>query len=126
GAAGRAQAAALALEVGPAAHEARREVLQPRELDLQLAFGRARALREDLEDELRAVEDPAAAAERLLDVARLGGGELVVEHDEGRVQVLGRRADLGELAGAGVEARVGTASPAAHDAMPAHARARHQ
>src|SRR5690606_33987121 len=71
-------------------------------------------------------EDPAAAAERLLDVARLGGGELAVEHDEGRVQVLGRRADLGELAGAGVEARVGTASTAAHDAMPAHARARHQ
>src|SRR5581483_4252344 len=68
-AAGLAQAAALALEVGPAAHQARREVLQVGELDLELAFARLRALREDLEDELGAVEH--AQAELLLQVALL-------------------------------------------------------
>ncbi len=47
--------------------EPRQEILQLRELDLQLPFPRARAAREDVEDELRAVHD--LAAERLLEVA---------------------------------------------------------
>src|SRR4029079_16323050 len=40
-------AAALAFEVGPAAHQARGDVLELREFDFQLAFVAARALRED-------------------------------------------------------------------------------
>src|SRR4029077_4312110 len=55
-AAGAAEAAALSLEVRPAAHQARRQVLEARELDLQLAFVGLRALREDLEDQFGAVE----------------------------------------------------------------------
>ena len=55
----QADAAALALEVGPAAHQARGHVLELRELDLQLAFVAARALREDVEDQAGAVEHAA-------------------------------------------------------------------
>src|SRR5205085_1320145 len=75
--AGRAEATALALEVGPAAHQARGEMLQARQLDLQLALARVRALREDLEDQLGAAEH--APVERELQVALLGGRKLVVE-----------------------------------------------
>src|SRR5690606_7858185 len=49
-------AAALALEVGPAAHEARGDVLQLGEFDLQLALVAACAQREDVEDQAIAVE----------------------------------------------------------------------
>ena len=52
----QADAALLPLEVGPAAHEPRREVLVLRELDLELAFERRGALREDVEDQAVAVE----------------------------------------------------------------------
>ena len=58
-AAGLADAAALALQVGPAAHQPRRQVLELRELDLQLAFAASRALREDVQDQLGAVEHAA-------------------------------------------------------------------
>ena len=67
--AAQADAALLPLEVGPAADEARRQVLELRELDLQLALGAARALREDVEDQAHAVDD--AAFERPLEVALL-------------------------------------------------------
>ena len=58
----------------------RQQVLQLRELDLQLAFARPRAPREDVEDELRAVDD--LAVERLLEVAQLRRRQLVVEDDD--------------------------------------------
>ncbi len=40
--------ALLTLEVGPASHQSRRDVLELRQFDLQLAFEAARALREDV------------------------------------------------------------------------------
>jgi hypothetical protein len=55
--------------VGPAAHEAAGDVLQLRELDLELAFVAARALREDVEDQRVAIEH--AAADQFLEVALL-------------------------------------------------------
>ena len=73
-------AALLALEVGPAAHQARRQVLELRELDLQLAFEAARALREDVEDQAAAIEH--AALEFLLEVAFLAGRERVIDQHE--------------------------------------------
>ena len=51
--------ALLPFQVGPAAHEPRREMFELRELDLQLAFVALRALREDIEDEAHAVDDAA-------------------------------------------------------------------
>ena len=51
--------------------EPRHRVLQLRELDLQLAFARARAPREDVEDQLRAIDDlPVERAPRDSGAAR--------------------------------------------------------
>ena len=62
------------------ADQPRQQVLQLRQLDLQLAFARARAPREDVEDELRAIDD--LAADRLFDVPQLRRRQLVVEDDD--------------------------------------------
>ena len=56
GAAQKAEAAALALQMGPAAHQARALIGQMRQLHLQPPFPRARALAEDLQDQRGAVE----------------------------------------------------------------------
>jgi hypothetical protein len=61
---------------GPAP-PARQQVLQLRELHLQLAFPRARAAREDVEDQLRAIDDLAFGL--LLDLPQLRRGQLVVD-----------------------------------------------
>ena len=55
----------------------RQVVLQLRELDLQLALGRDGVLGEDVEDQLRPVDD--TSVEGVLEVALLRGIELVVD-----------------------------------------------
>ena len=57
GAAEEAEAAALALEVGPAAHQPPGLIIEMRQLDLQPPFGGRRALAENLEDQPGAVDD---------------------------------------------------------------------
>ena len=61
----------------------RQSVLQERELDLGLALGGARVLGEDVEDDRGAVD--RRAPEDLLEVALLGGREIVFEHHRVRV-----------------------------------------
>ena len=73
----RADAAAESLEVLPHAAHPRQVVLELRELDLELALGAARVLGEDVEDQLRAVDDPRL--EEVLEPALLRGLELVVD-----------------------------------------------
>ena len=60
--AARADAAAEPLEVLPHAAHARQVVLELRELDLELALGADGVLREDVEDQLRAVDDARRSA----------------------------------------------------------------
>ena len=96
-------------------------MLEPRELHLQLALARLRALRKDLEDELRAIED--ARIDGALDVALLRGRELVVEDHERGIELAQRVHDLAQLAGAGKKLRVRAAAAAADQALARDARA---
>jgi hypothetical protein len=97
-------AAAEARQVGPLPRQAGEQVLELRELDLQLALGRPRALREDVEDEGAPVDD--LAAEGLLQVALLRGRQSVVEHDHVAVRRRDEALHLLDLAGADVGRRL--------------------
>src|SRR5207248_9320887 len=76
----RADATAEPGQRGTRAGQPRQQVLQLRELHLELAFARPRAAREDVEDQLRAVDD--LPVDVLLDVAQLRRRQLVVEDDD--------------------------------------------
>ena len=82
----------LARQVGPGAGEARQQVLELRQLDLHVGRARARVAGEDVEDDGAAVED--AHLRELLEVAHLGGGQVVVEEDHGRPAGLRQLAQL--------------------------------
>jgi succinyldiaminopimelate transaminase len=73
----RSHAAAEAFEVLPHASHAREVVLELRELHLELAFGTSCVLGEDVEDQLRAIDD--ARLKRVLERSLLRGLELVVD-----------------------------------------------
>ena len=72
--------AALALEMGPAAHQSRRQVLELGQFDLQLAFVRSRALGEDVENQSGAIDHPAFG--ELLEIALLHRTQGVVDQDQ--------------------------------------------
>ena len=67
--AAQADAAFLSLQVRPASDEPRGDVTELRQLDLELAFETARALRKDVEDEAVAIQH--AALDKLLEIAFL-------------------------------------------------------
>src|SRR6185369_2293836 len=102
----QADAALLALEVGPAADEPRGEMLVLRELDLELTFERRGSLREDVEDQTVAVED--SRLERDLEIALLSGFQRLVDEDELRVRRPRAGRDLFDLAAADEVFRIGT------------------
>jgi len=107
------------LEVGPEAAHAREVVLELRQLDLQLALGRAGVVGEDVEDDRRAVDH--RDVQLLLEVALLAGHQLVVAGHEVRVRLLDGRLQLGELPAAEVAVRVGPL--AALDELAGHRHA---
>ena len=104
--AARADAASEALQVLPHAAHARQVVLELRDLDLQLPFGTHGVLGEDVEDQLRAVDD--TCVERVLEEPLLGRVELAVheQHVGARLGVC--LLQLVELAFADVRSRVGS------------------
>ena len=89
----------------PHAAHAGEVVLQLRQLDLELALGAPCMLGEDVEDELRAIDD--ARAQRILQAPLLAGVELVVNDERLRVGVLHEPFQLLELALAHVGSRIG-------------------
>ena len=75
-----ADAAAHAVAAAAALAQPRREVAQPRDLDLQARLAGLRVAVEDLEDHARAIEHVDAG--RLLEVALLGRREVVIDEDD--------------------------------------------
>ncbi len=80
--AGSAQtdAALLALQVRPASHQSRGQVLQLSQFHLQLSFVAAGALREDIQDKSDAIKHAAAA--RPFHIPLLGGTQRMIENNE--------------------------------------------
>jgi hypothetical protein len=70
----------------PEAPEAGKRVVELGDLDLDPRLPRARPAGEDVENELRAIDD--VDIEELLDVPRLGRRQIVVEDDEVRFPVV--------------------------------------
>lgn len=74
-----ADAAAQARHLFSVSGKARQRVVELREFYLQAPFAGARAAGENVEDELGAVD--YLAVERLLQIALLRGGQIVIEDD---------------------------------------------
>jgi hypothetical protein len=83
----RADAAARARQRVARPDQARHHVFELGELDLELALPRAGAPREDVENELRAVDD--FPIERALEVPQLRGRQLVVEDHQVHARLAG-------------------------------------
>jgi hypothetical protein len=79
----------------PLSSQSRREITQLRDLDLQLSFEGARALRENIEDQLASIDD--AEIQLLFKVARLCGTQRIVEDRERRTGLFRAVANLGSF-----------------------------
>ena len=108
----RADATRLLAERGAAAAQTWQPVPQLGQLDLRLALVAVLVLSEDVEDHRGAVD--GRAPEDLLEVAALGGRELVVEHDSVGVDRLGDGAQLLGLAAADVGGGIGGVATLQH------------
>ena len=101
----RPDAAAEARERGAGADQPRQQVFQLRQLHLQLAFARPGAARENVENELRAVDD--LAADLLFDLPQLRRRELVVEDHDVDAGLGARRGQRRHLARTEKRRRIG-------------------
>jgi succinyl-diaminopimelate desuccinylase len=99
-----AGAAAEALEVLPHPAHPRQVVFELRQLDLELSLGADGVLREDVEDQLRAVDD--ARLELVLERPLLRRAQLVVDEEHLGPGLSVRLLQLAELALADVRARI--------------------
>ncbi len=80
------------------AGQPRQQIVQLRQLHLQLAFSRAGAARENIQDQLRPVEH--LDVQRFFQIALLRGRQLAVEDHRGRFVELDLRLQLFHFAGA--------------------------
>ena len=87
----------------PLPDQPRQQIRELRQLDLELAFAGPRALREDVEDQGRPVDD--LDADGLGDVALLDRRQRIVGDEEVRALRLRQRADLLDLAAPEIERR---------------------
>jgi hypothetical protein len=76
------------------AGQAREEVLELRELHLGPRLARPRVGCEDVQDDPGAIDGAETLAPALLEVARLAGSQLVIEHDERRALLAGALPDF--------------------------------
>ena len=81
-----AETAALALQVGPAAHQTPRLIIKVREFNLQSTFGRAGAFAKDFQDQPGAVD--YFDLELFLKIALLDGRQRAIDDDKFAQQVL--------------------------------------
>ena len=96
----------------PQSAQSREVVLELRLIDLVLALGASRVLREDVEDELRSIDDTKLQC--VFESALLTGIQLIVDDNGLRVASSDLRLDLDELALADVGAGIGPC-PALHE-----------
>ena len=83
----RANSARLPRKVRPHSRQTREQILQLREFDLQPPFPTARALRKDVENELRAIQH--FARKKIFQIAALRGRKLVIENDRRDLLIAG-------------------------------------
>ena len=92
-----ADAAAQSRQRGARAHKPWQQVLELRELDLQLPFTRTRTASKDVEDQLRPVHD--LSFDSLFDLTQLCRRQLVVEDDDVHVHLSARCGEMFDLSG---------------------------
>src|ERR1039457_7193623 len=101
--AAHADAALLPRQVAPETRQARQQMLELSQLDLELALAGAGALGENVENERGAVED--LAIEGPLQIATLGRGKLVIKDDGIDIRLVANPGEFLRLAFADVGGR---------------------
>jgi hypothetical protein len=97
-------ACAKTRQCGASADQPREKILELGELDLPFAFTGAGPPREDIENQLRAIDD--LAVEPLLELSELGWRQLVVEDDEVDTGFRARCRQRGRLAAADIRSGI--------------------
>src|SRR5216683_652647 len=97
--------AALAGQRSALSSEPRKHIVQLRQLDLQLAFAAARMPRENIQDQLSAIDD--AARRVFFDIALLHRRKVAIENNQRSVFGIGFSQNFIELAAADERSRIG-------------------